>query len=107
MRLIYVIVLASTQFASPLLAAARSGASPATKEKATCERSLLDGEITSIELVSQFPSKIQEFLSEVFADQSDSGLSGIAEPGTPFNVTDAIEPNLPWRRYIVGGRQAD
>ena len=85
-----------------------SSAPPAERSKPVgCERSLLVGEVVPIEHVSSLPQVIQDFLEEKFADPSDSGLSGIAEPGTAFNATDAVEPDIPWRRLIIAGQVGD
>lgn len=36
-----------------------------------------------------------------------TGLDGIADRDGRYNATDAVDPNLPWRRFIVAGMDGD
>ena len=51
--------------------------------------------------LSDLPQKVRDFL------RIGGGLSGMADRGADFNPTDAVQPNLPMRRFLVAGMQGD
>jgi hypothetical protein len=64
---------------------------------------LLAGECETMHKPDQFP----EAIKRAFATLTDERPFSLAAPGERFNETDVLEPGLPTRRLILGGRCGD
>ena len=60
----------------------------------------------AVSFATRFVDRFAELPEAIRADLTKDGK--VAEPGEPFNDTDDIlDPNLPQRRFIRGGRSGD
>jgi hypothetical protein len=52
--------------------------------------------LTEMRSLASLPVALRQLLP-----RQPQGLDGIAEPDSPFNATDAVNPKLPMRRFVV------
>jgi TPR repeat protein len=57
---------------------------------------------SEVDLLSDLPSQVKQLLGI-----DEKGLSGIAERGKPYNVTDAVDEKLPMRRFSIAAVSSD
>jgi len=88
-----------------LLAAAPSlaPAAPACSTERVFEQ-LASGDLVPITQVGAVPPPVLETLFETL---KGSGRERLAEPGARFQAGDVVEPGLPRRKLVLGGRSPD
>lgn len=70
---------------------------------------LLLGDFTVVHRFQNLPDRCQESFLSSFSNPGGKGISiaDIANPGELFQFSDALVPNLPYRRLVFAGQQHD